>query len=143
MKKLISLFIICITMSCSNSDDNNTAAYKLSFKLDGVSTNFDNVTVTSENNNSYLRVEAVNETQLVSFLLTPESSASNSFSGFDITENGNFYYQSDSFSSQVFNVPMNGGRLKGQFSGTLNSLDAVGNSLPSRSVTNGQFDFTY
>ena len=143
MKKLISLFIICITISCSNSDDNNTSAYKLSFKLDGVSTNFDNITVTSENNNSYLRVEAVSETQLVSFLLTPESSASNSFSGFDISENGNFYYQSDSFSSQVFNVPMNGGRLKGQFSGTLNSLDAVGNSLPSRTITNGQFDFTY
>ena len=129
--------------SCSSDDTNESSAYKISFKVNGVAKNFDNVTVTSENEGSYLRVEAVDETQTISFLLFPESNAQNSFSGFDIMEDGNYYIQSEEFSSNVTAVNMNGGRLKGSFSGTINGFDGNGNVLPTKTITNGRFDFTY
>jgi hypothetical protein len=145
MKKAVLLIaIITLTFSCSKNDDSSSdPAHKVSFMLDGTTQTFDNVTVTEENEGTYAHVVAVNSNLTVSFIVFDETAAGEAFSDLHFTQNGIFYTQSEEFTSHVSINNMDGGRLKGKFSGALIGFDDQGTIMPGKTVTNGKFDVVY
>jgi hypothetical protein len=152
MKKLF-LFVAASALavslnSCSGDDSSSSTGGSITAKINGTTKTFDNVVVNeesfpNEDGGTYTELTVTgtignSASELITFSLEKGDVGSEAVWSFNYTANGQTYYDNGQLNT-VVQTNSASGKLKGNFSGTLQS----GNSATTITIADGSFNFSY